>query len=283
MKYIIKIYEDVTSLDGSLFIYSLSFSLLLALAPAIMLFVMMFQWFLLDADIIVTAASHYMPIELVEPFVTYIVGNGTGNLVTSVVSVVIALWLASRSIYSFMMISAKTECVDYPKWGLRLKSMLIFLFVCLYVVLCLFLVTQLLVFARLLVLAIYLAAAPVGFYLFYRRLTYEKRDIYYGMPGAVFASVSIFLIGFLFFTIINVFTNYSSVYGPLASLVILFLSIYLIAGVIYVGYRLNDIFDYDSVGELKRDPFLELCVSLQNSFVSKFQLKRRTKHENRDH
>lgn len=283
MKYIVKIYQDVTSLDGSLFIYSLSYSLLLALAPALMLFVMMFQWFLLDADIIVSAASHYLPIELVEPFVTYIASNGTGNIVTSVISIVIALWLASRSIYSFMMISAKTECVDYPKWGLRLKSMLIFLFVGLYVVLCLFLGTQLLVFSRLLVLAIYLAAAPVGFYLFYRRLTYEKRDVYYGMPGAVFASISIFLIGVLFFTIINAFTNYDSVYGPLASLVILFLSIYLISGVIYIGYRLNDIFDDDSIGELKHDPFLALCDSIQTRFVSKMQLKWRTKHENRNH
>ena len=70
----------------------------------------------------------------------------------------------------------------------------------------------------------------------------------------------------LFITIINHFTSYQDVYGPLASLVTLLLAIYLISCIIYFGYCLNIVFEEDYGKEyrlpLKYDKFFALCTRI---------------------
>lgn len=46
------LYREFTSFEGSLFKYSLSFSLLLALAPSLLIFALMFKFAYLDDTII---------------------------------------------------------------------------------------------------------------------------------------------------------------------------------------------------------------------------------------
>ena len=52
MKWIMDLYREFTSFEGSLFKYSLSFSLLLALAPSLLLIAMLFRFAYLPMDII---------------------------------------------------------------------------------------------------------------------------------------------------------------------------------------------------------------------------------------
>ena len=60
MKWIMDLYREFTSFEGSLFKYSLSFSLLLALAPSLLLIAMLFRFAYLPMDIIMKFLISFM-------------------------------------------------------------------------------------------------------------------------------------------------------------------------------------------------------------------------------
>lgn len=61
MKWLMDLYREFTSFEGSLFKYSLSFSLLLALAPSLLLIAMLFRFAYLPMDIIMKFLISFMP------------------------------------------------------------------------------------------------------------------------------------------------------------------------------------------------------------------------------
>ena len=186
-----------------------------------------------------------------------------------IVSMIISFWLASRSNYSFLLISSKREEVLIPKWIIRAESYLQFLVVTVYVIGAAILITSLSFMDPWLMPVVYLIAAFFGFYMFYRFSSFLKREKSYGVVGALAATLGVLLIGILFFEIINRFTNYDNVYGPLSSLVILFLSIYLIASVIYIGYILNQAFASKPSGEIRNSQVLKMLILIDDKIVEK--------------
>ena len=269
MNKLIQCFEEITSHEGSLFIYSLSYSLLLTIAPAITIFVAFFSVFVLDVDLIVETLSLFLPSEYIAPFVDFLLNKESINTMTSIVSMIISFWLASRSNYSFLLISSKREEVLIPKWIIRAESYLQFLVVTVYVIVAAILITSLSFMDPWLMPVVYLIAAFFGFYMFYRFSSFLKREKSYGVVGALAATLGVLLIGILFFEIINRFTNYDHVYGPLSSLVILFLSIYLIASVIYIGYILNQAFASKPSGEIRNSQVLKMLILIDDKIVEK--------------
>ena len=269
MNKLIQCFEEITSHEGSLFIYSLSYSLLLTIAPAITIFVAFFSVFVLDVDLIVETLSLFLPSEYIAPFVDFLLNKESINTMTSIVSMIISFWLASRSNYSFLLISSKREEVLIPKWIIRAESYLQFLVVTVYVIVAAILITSLSFMDPWLMPVVYLIAAFFGFYMFYRFSSFLKREKSYGVVGALAATLGVLLIGILFFEIINRFTNYDNVYGPLSSLVILFLSIYLIASVIYIGYILNQAFASKPSGEIRNSQVLKMLILIDDKIVEK--------------
>ena len=269
MNKLIQCFEEITSHEGSLFTYSLSYSLLLTIAPAITIFVAFFSVFVLDVDLIVETLSMFLPSEYIAPFVDFLLNKESINTMTSIVSMIISFWLASRSNYSFLLISSKREEVLIPKWIIRAESYLQFLVVTVYVIGAAILITSLSFMDPWLMPVVYLIAAFFGFYMFYRFSSFLKREKSYGVVGALAATLGVLLIGILFFEIINRFTNYDNVYGPLSSLVILFLSIYLIASVIYIGYILNQAFASKPSGEIRNSQVLKMLILIDDKIVEK--------------
>lgn len=269
MNKLIQCFEEITSHEGSLFIYSLSYSLLLTIAPAITIFVAFFSVFVLDVDLIVETLSMFLPSEYIAPFVDFLLNKESINTMTSIVSMIISFWLASRGNYSFLLISSKREEVLIPKWIIRAESYLQFLVVTVYVIGTAILITSLSFMDPWLMPVVYLIAAFFGFYMFYRYSSFLKREKSYGVVGALAATLGVLLIGILFFEIINRFTNYDNVYGPLSSLVILFLSIYLIASVIYIGYILNQAFASKPSGEIRNSQVLKMLILIDDKIVEK--------------
>ncbi len=269
MNKLIQCFEEITSHEGSLFTYSLSYSLLLTIAPAITIFVAFFSVFVLDVDLIVETLSLFLPSEYIAPFVDFLLNKESINTMTSIVSMIISFWLASRSNYSFLLISSKREEVLIPKWIIRAESYLQFLVVTVYVIVAAILITSLSFMDPWLMPVVYLIAAFFGFYMFYRFSSFLKREKSYGVVGALAATLGVLLIGILFFEIINRFTNYDNVYGPLSSLVILFLSIYLIASVIYIGYILNQAFASKPSGEIRNSQVLKMLILIDDKIVEK--------------
>lgn len=239
MRKIIALYNEFTSFEGSIFKYALSFSLLLALAPSLIIFVMLFRFDASLLEELILFVERFIPKEYITTFVTWFIGENTASLVSSLITLVISFWLASRSIFSFLLISAKHEAVYVPKIAVRIRSIYLFLLFALYVVGALVIGTA----CKAVLPLVSVILILIAFYLLYRSLSFRRRELSYGVVGSMFCTTSILLVSVLFFAVLNYFTSYSDIYGPLASLVTLLLSIYVISCIIYFGFCLNLVWD----------------------------------------
>lgn len=227
---------DFFSMESSLFRYSLSYSFLFALLPTLLILVLMIQLAVIPLDSVFQYLYQFFPEDLIKPFITYIAGLDSTGLLATIVSILVASFLASKSFYSFMLISATKEDVDYYKILIRFKSYVLFIVFIMGITAFIFVLN---------ILDIYIPFFFIFFLttiltFFYRLLSFIKRPLNYGVVGALIVSVAIYIISVSFFYIIGMFTDYGSIYGPLASLVILLVSIQLISSDIYFGYCFNN-------------------------------------------
>ncbi|WP_416327545.1 YihY/virulence factor BrkB family protein [[Eubacterium] hominis] len=272
MRRFIDLYKEFTSFEGSLFKYSLSFSFLLALAPSLVIIVMLFKYDLLPIDMIIDFIMSFMPYESSETTVTTVIQfflDRQYNLVSFIITLCVSFYLASKIVFSFLLISASHEEIEVPKWAIRIKSVVLFI---------LFLAVLIISVAVATFLKDYLPLVSsvlmlVLFTLAYRALSFRKRHWSFGILGAIFTTFMILCLASLFITIINHFTRYQDVYGPLASLVALFLAIYLISCIIYFGFCLNIVFEdeyrHESKLPMKNPKYFAFCVKITDYIQSK--------------
>ncbi len=223
------------SMDGSLFRYSISFCVLMALFPTLIVLVNLFQNEVLDIHSMLPTLYRFFPKELIEPFIDYIITQKASNFASLITSFVITCYLASRSFYSLMLISSQQEEFITYKFLIRIKSMLLFVTTVFVIALSAWICTML--DATLALTSV--IATFVGMYVLYRMLSFKQRGLLYGIIGALFSSLGILLVGTLFSYIVSRYMSYQSVYGPLSSLMTLMLTIYVISNVLYFGYCLN--------------------------------------------
>ncbi len=241
-----QLYTLFFSLEGSLFRYSLAYSLLLALLPMLIALILLFQHSILfNLNSFIAYLYRFIPEELLSGFVDYITNKNFPNGLGLMIPLGMTFLLASRSIYSFMLVSAKYEHYKSPKLFIRIKAFIVFigLLISLFGLSLFFafvpIATHLKAFSALLSLFVIL-------FMFYRIITFEKRPFHYGSIGALFATFAIGITGFIFLALVQDFSSYASVYGPMASLVITLLSLYIIASIIYFGYCLNFVFSVNN-------------------------------------
>ena len=78
----------------------------------------------------------------------------------------------------------------------------------------------------------------------------RHRDRYAILPGAMFATLGLVVMSWIFSGFIAVSTRYPLVYGSLASLILLMFWLYLSCQVIYIGAALNiALHDFSAKGE----------------------------------
>lgn len=236
----IKTFQEFFSQEGRLFRYSLSYCFLLALFPTLIITVILFQNNILDIHNILPFVYQFIPQEVIEPFIEYVMSKDYHTLTSMIVSLVVSSYLASNSFYSFMLISANHE--EFETYGIliRIKAIILFAIFVLGIA-GVAIATHVL---QLHFVLIVLIGIFVVFYIFYRTLSFEKRPWQYGLPGAIFTTLALIVVGYLFLYIISIFTSYENIYGPLASIMILLLSIYVVSSIIYFGYCLNDNFAF---------------------------------------
>lgn len=263
MRKLYALYKEFTSFEGSLFKYALSFSFLLALAPSVLVFALLFQFLYLNEDILLEFIIRFLPssdmntLDMIVQFFT----NQEYSLLSFIATILTSFYLASRSLFSFMLISASCEEVQVAKWAIRLKSMILFVLLVSLLMSAIFITTNIFAF-------IPITAAIIMFfvlYIMYRILSFRKRKYTFGLLGACFSTIAIMGLAALFVTIVEEFTSYQDVYGPLASLVTLLLAIYLISCIIYFGFCLNLVFD-DAYGK-------EYTLALRNEWWYTFVQK----------
>lgn len=224
------------------FVQAFAFSLLLSLAPLLTIFVIAFKQLALDTDLLINAISAYLPMEEVMEFIQYIQATNTSEFVSLVILLATTLFLSSRSVYSFLRFSSDIEGVDYPNWYLRINAVWgQLLFISLIVVLVI-----IVSFIRTSLIQYLLVPASlfIGFTVYYRNLSFTHRKVGQHWRGALITTILLMAMGLFFLTYVSNFTNYESLYGPLASLMVILLSIYILSYIIFIGFLINYV-NYD--------------------------------------
>lgn len=276
MKKVNALYKEFTSFDGSLFKYSLSFSFLLALAPSLIIIMMLFKFNLLPSEAIQNIILRFLPYatdaETMNEIFDFFLSQQY-NLITFLITIIVSFYLASRIIFSFLLISASHEDVDVPKWAIRIRAFILFTqFIILLVV---FIAAATFFYQSLPIVSA--VALLIMFSMAYRALSFRKRSIKFGILGAICSTILILGLATLFITIIIHFTSYEDIYGPLASLVVLLLAIYLISCIIYLGFCLNLVYDdayqHEQCLPLKHAAFYHKCNVIRGKLETLFKRK----------
>lgn len=221
------------SSQGNLFRYSSSFCMLLGLLPGLIIVLRVFQNEILNNPKLVEFIYWYLPKELISPFIEYVLSKHYDTYLSLMISMGLSIYLASNAIYSFMLISKDDEDFDTYNILIRIKAIVMFI----SLVVGLILIAFINYFTRSIIVIV--IGFFVLFYFFYRFLSFEKRSITYGIVGSLFTCTGIMIVGIGFIYFIDNYTRYDILYGPLASIVVLLISIYLISSIIYFGYCLN--------------------------------------------
>lgn len=232
MKQVTAMIEYFFSREGTLFRYSLSYGILLGIFPCLFLLIIIVQNSVLSIVQLIDYALLYFPEELIVPFVEYLLIKDEESLIAGSFSFIAAIYVSSQSIYSFLLYSANEEKVEVPAFYLRVRSILIFLCMLSYF----FLFSCVLMVFSLNHPFVFLGVLGFGLYGFYRSLSFYHQPWQYGLFASVLTSLAIGVMGILFFWIIENFISVSTIYGPLFSLLLLFLSSSVLGNLIFGGY-----------------------------------------------
>lgn len=238
MKIIKKLYEMMSSDEAKLFTNGLAYSLLVGIAPLIIILVAFFGVYVVQVDQMIEFLSRYIPFDLVMPFVNYLKGSNTSNPTVLVSLLSISLWVGSKSVHSFLIMNRSyTDTREMNGILLRLLSVgyfIVLLVALLGIVVCM-------VWLKIDTSFILVPISVFFLTIFYKVVGTPKRKFFTYLPGACFASLSLLIVGQLFFVYVNDFSNYNTIYGPLASIVVMLISSWIIALILFFGYSLNHV------------------------------------------
>ena len=230
-----KLFKMITSDESKLFINAQAYTLLVGIAPFLIIIVAFFGTYIVEVDALILIISRYIPQDLVLPFVDYISASQVHNLGVIVSLLSVSIWVGSKSVHSFMLLNNQYQDGKQTGFRLRIVSLLYFiaivalLGVLIYIVVTLKIKTPLVIVP---VLIVFLMA-------FYKVTSARKDELKDLIVGSTTATMLFVVYGQLFFTYINAYSNYNSIYGPLASIVILMISSWFIAWILFFGYSVN--------------------------------------------
>lgn len=228
------IIKEITSYEGSLFTYAFAYSLILGIAPFLIITVV-FLSHVIDVSIITEVVQKFIPEELIMPFIEYVTSSTPSDWFVIISLFALSIWLASRSVYSFLIWISVKEEVEVNRIKLRILAILYFVAIILLIVGMVMIAGFIKIFTQLALVIIFF----LMIYLIYSLLTFKK--IYFKgiIYGSSFVAVVLSILGRSFFTYIYNHTNYQTIYGPLASIMIMLISSYIISFIIYTGYAIN--------------------------------------------
>lgn len=228
-------YKMVSSHEGTLFIYAFAYALIVGIAPLLIILVLIASNLVLDIDSMVSILSLYIPTDLITPFINYIIEIAPQDIILLLSLSFVSFWVASKSIYSFLLETSRIEDVKSQAAIVRVISVIYFMIIIL---------GGSLVIALLRYLPPYnYITLPLILWLlmmvFYRMISFKFSEFIDVYMGSAIATAGLIVLGKLFFIYVNDFSNYQSIYGPLASFMILLISVYFISYIIYLGFCVN--------------------------------------------
>ena len=123
-----KLKEKYLSHEGALFRYSLSYCLLLALFPTIMMLFMLYH----DLNYVTYFLYQFIPKEFLNEYLQYLSTYQNNNIISLIVTFLVANYIASKVFYSFMLLSMKDEDDHLSLIMIRIRSFFAYFFFVIY-------------------------------------------------------------------------------------------------------------------------------------------------------
>lgn len=230
-----RLFKMITSDESKLFINAQAYTMLIGIAPFLIIVVAFFGTYLVEVDALILIIARYIPQELVLPFVDYISASQVHNLGVIVSLLSVSIWVGSKSVHSFMLLNNQYQDGKQTGFLLRLVSLLYFVVIVGLLGILVYIVVTLKIKTTLVIVPV-LIVFLMAFY----KVTSSRKDVFKDLiVGSSVATILLVIYGQLFFTYVNVYSNYNSIYGPLASIVILMISSWFIAWILFFGYSVN--------------------------------------------
>lgn len=240
-----KIYKMVTDQEGTIFTYAFAYSLIVGLAPLLIITVVFIGNYLLDVTTIINYLQRFIPGEFIEPFIDYVMLTDARSTWILLSLLGASMFVASKSIYSFLLMARKND--DKPRKSIILRiTALIYFVVLVFGFGLLGFVISYLPFGKKQLIPVVIFAF---FAIFYQLIYSKNLKLSALLWGAGFASVTLLLLGQGFFIYINEYSSYQNVYGPLSSLMILLISMWLVSWIFYAGYCVSVVLNEDTEAE----------------------------------
>lgn len=233
-----EVYSRVSSNEGTLFTYAFAYSLIVGLAPFLIVAVVFVGNYFFSVEQIVNLLAKYIPQDLIMPFVSYISLSDISSLSLVISLLSVSIWVASKSFYSFLLLASEDDGLDLPHFFLRILALVYFI-IFIVVLIAVGLLVSFIPIGSTILLPLLLL---IFFLFFYRILSFNKLKLVQLIWGSLFSTVAMVLVGRLFFIYINSFSNYENIYGPLASFMIVLISVWVISYIVFVGYSINRVF-----------------------------------------
>lgn len=268
MQKIKEIIKMFTSKEGSLFRYSLGFCLVISLLPTLVVILYLYKETIASPESMITFLYAFIPQDLLEPFVEFVLAKDYSNIISLIITMIVSSFIASRIFYSFMLKSSVDEEFHVASIVVRAKAYVCFLLF-LFAIVFITIVNQFIMIPSGI---IFLVGLFLSCYYVYRFISFEKKPLSYGVAGASFTSVSIIIIAVVFLYFVKQYTNYNNIYGPLVSLFVLFIVVYLIANIFYLGYCVNVVLEDRTIScDFKHEKFYRSITKRIDDFYNRFR------------
>lgn len=238
MRNLKRLIKLITNPNAANFQRGFAYSLLLSLAPVAIAFFLVFRYLSLDFTVYITALEEYLPNYLIDGLKQFLANNDTSEFVSMIALVFLGINVASKSLYSYLKISNSLNKSNYPGWFLKILSyggMLGMLLGISAVVL---------TFSFLPISGFWIQnlILLITIMLFYKMVSLDRGRVQDIIWGSLFTAAALWFIGTFFTWYISTFTNYQSIYGPLASLMVFLLLLLILSQIVYIGFCINVIY-----------------------------------------
>lgn len=235
-----------------------AYYMILSLVPFIIFFLTLIQFTIIDKDFLVQLIGQIVP-KSMEEFVSGIIDEVySKSLGTVSISLVVALWSASRGFYSLCKGLKNIYKLSEERSNIiiRLEGILYTLFfvICIILVMIFFvfgnrihgfivenffafgIITSIFLRIRILFTIILLF---FSFLILYKFLPRHKMTFKSQIPGAIFSSIAWIITSYIFSIYVDIFKGFTNTYGSLTSIILVMMWVYVCMYIILLGAELN--------------------------------------------
>ena len=241
------IFKEYIHPKGTLIRSTIAYSLLMALAPIVALLTIISIHTLKTTQWLYDTLIRFIPYPIVEALLNIPLSTTSLGYIPFIITLSFAYYTATQGFYTISLAFCEydEETIKKHNYLIVIQSILSPILFIFLVVITVFLNSILQFFLpdhtplanAILTLLIYHILCLLFFYM----IMYPKKRLLTILPGASFFAISLTIMSFLFFFFINNFTNYNDIYGSIASIIILLLSIRVISMLMHVGVCINNV------------------------------------------